>query len=59
MIYLMYFTIIVLTILLIIIIKDKKKALKLTGFLTVLSGILLITIMFILKFIVILDLVIH
>lgn len=48
-IYIMYFLILILTILLFLIIKDKRKALKLTGILTVLSALLLIVIIFIIR----------
>ena len=51
-IYLMYFFIIAITILLFLIIKDKVKALKLTGILTISSSVLLIAIIFIIKIIV-------
>ena len=49
--YLMYLLILALTFVLFIIIKDKRKALKLTGILTILSSILLIVLTFILKLI--------
>lgn len=52
MIYLMYLLILVLTIILIIIIEDKKKALKLTGILTGSSGIILLSLILILKLII-------
>ncbi len=48
-IYIMYISIIILTIFFFIIIKDKLKALKLTGILTILSSILLILVSFIIK----------
>lgn len=47
--YIMYFLIFVLTIILFIIIKDKLKALKLTGIVTISSSILLIVITFVIK----------
>ena len=48
-IYTMYISIIILTILFFIIIKDKLKALKLTGILTISSSILLILVSIIIK----------
>ena len=48
-VYTMYILIIILTIIFFIIIKDKIKALKLTGVLTISSSILLILISFIIK----------
>lgn len=48
-IYTMYISIIILTIFFFILIKDKLKALKLTGVLTIFSSILLILISFIIK----------
>ena len=48
-IYTMYISLFVLTILLFILIKDKLKALKLTGILTISSSILLLIISFIVK----------
>ena len=48
-IYTMYISIFVLTILFFILIKDKLKALKLTGILTISSAFLLIVISFIIK----------
>ena len=51
-IYLMYFFTITITILLFLTIKDKIKALKLTGILTISSSILLITLIFIIKIII-------
>ena len=48
-IYTMYISIIILTILFFILIKDKLKALKLTGVLTISSSILLILVSFIIK----------
>lgn len=49
--YLIYLLILILTIIFFIIIKDKLKALKLTGILTISSAILLIVITFIIKII--------
>ena len=48
-IYTMYISIIILTILFFILIKDKLKALKLTGILTISSAILLILVSLIIK----------
>ena len=48
-IYLIYFLIIILNIIFFIIIKDKIKALRLTGILTIISSILLIVLTFIIK----------
>jgi len=48
-IYTMYISIIILTIIFFILIKDKLKALKLTGILTISSSILLILVSFIVK----------
>ena len=48
-IYLIYLSIIVLTIIFFILIKDKLKALRLTGCLTISSSILLIVTSFIIK----------
>lgn len=48
-IYLTYLLILILTIILFIIIKDKRKALNLTGILTISSSILLIIIIYIIK----------
>ena len=50
--YFMYFLILIITFLLFIIIKDKTKALKLTGSLTISSSILLIILTFINKIII-------
>ena len=50
--YIMYILIIILTIILFVVIKDKRKALKLIGILTISSSILLITISFIIKIII-------
>ena len=50
-IYLIYFLIIILTIIFFIIIKDKIKALRLTGVLTIISSIVLISLIFIIKII--------
>ena len=47
--YLMYASIILITIIFFIIIKDKVKALKITGTLTISSSILLIVMMFLIK----------
>lgn len=47
--YLIYLSIIILTFLLFVLIKDKIKALRLTGILTISSSILLIVISFIIK----------
>lgn len=51
-IYTMYFLIFIITLLLFIIIKDKKKALKITGIITMSSSILLVTLTFIIKIII-------
>lgn len=48
-IYITYLLILILTIILFIIIKDKRKALNLTGILTISSSILLIIIIYIIK----------
>lgn len=48
-IYLMYLSILVLTIIFFILVKDKLKALKITGILTISSSILLIVISLIIK----------
>ena len=50
-IYFMYLLTLVVTLLFFIIIKDKIKALRLTGILTITSSILLISLTFIAKFI--------
>lgn len=50
-IYLIYFLILILTIIFFIIIKDKIKALRLTGVLTIISSIVLISLIFIIKII--------
>ena len=50
-IYLIYFLIIILNTIFFIIIKDKIKALRLTGILTIISSILLIVLTFIIKII--------
>ena len=50
-IYLIYFLIIILNIIFFIIIKDKIKALRLSGILTITSSILLIVLTFIIKII--------
>ena len=50
--YFMYLLILIITFLLFIIIKDKTKALKLTGTLTISSAILLIILTFITKIII-------
>jgi len=50
-VYLMYLLILILTSILFLIIKDKKKALKLTGILTISSAILLLTLIFIIRII--------
>lgn len=49
--YLIYLSIIILTLIFFILIKDKIKALKLTGILTMSSSILLISLSFIIKII--------
>ena len=49
--YLIYLSIIILTLIFFILIKDKIKALKLTGILTMSSSILLIILSFIIKII--------
>ena len=49
--YFMYLLILIITFLLFIIIKDKRKALKLTGLLTISSAILSISLTFIVKLI--------
>lgn len=49
MLYFMYLLILALTFVLFIIIKDKSKALKLTGILTISSSLLLISLTFIAK----------
>jgi len=51
-IYLIYISIILITLIFFIVIKDKMKALKLTGILTISSSLLLITIMFIIKLVI-------
>lgn len=51
-IYLMYSLIIAITLVLFLIIEDKRKALKLTGVLTILSAFIIIILPFILKFII-------
>ena len=50
-IYLIYFLILILTTIFFIIIKDKIKALRLTGVLTIISSIVLISLIFIIKII--------
>lgn len=50
--YIMYFLILITTVLFFIIIKDKRKALKLTGIITLLSAILLVVLTFIIKLII-------
>lgn len=50
-IYIMYVVILLLTIMQFIIIKDKQKALKLTGILTISSSLLILILMFIAKII--------
>lgn len=49
--YLIYFLIIILTFILFLIIKDKRKAMKLVGILTISSSILLLILSLILKII--------
>ncbi len=51
-IYLMYILIITITLVLYLILKDKRKALKLTGLLTILSSLITISLPFILKIII-------
>lgn len=51
-IYIIYMLIILITIIFFITIKDKIKALRLTGVLTATSGILLIILMFIIKLVI-------
>lgn len=51
-IYIMYGLIILITILIFIIIKDKSKALKLTGSITIISSLLLIILILIIKIII-------
>ena len=50
--YMMYLLILALTIILFVIIKDKLKAIKLTGIITLSSSIFLITLTFIMKLII-------
>lgn len=50
--YLMYFLILILTLIFFALIKDKIKALRLTGILTISSSILLIVLTFIIKIII-------
>ena len=51
-IYIMYLLILIITVIFFIIIKDKRKALKLTGIITLTSSIFLITLTFIIKLII-------
>ena len=50
-IYIIYLSIIILTFILFILIKDKLKALRLTGILTISSSLLLVVLSFIIKII--------
>lgn len=50
-VYLMYVLIIILTVIFFLMFKDKTKALKLTGILTISSSLLLITLILIIKII--------